>query len=244
MIVGTIYGCVAGATQVYSDPSSLERIMQSDFETLIEAVTNRDAIQAAREYKAKLDKLTMAYNPLIKDVIRAAENEGRQFSNIVSRDAGRAESSADEIYAWAKTFVPNSVRATATVSKQTKLKMMMPYVVAMAYAIRVKLDAHLAESNMMDDDDRDEFLERTCSTVEEFIAVVQAVTGMIIEDASLLEYALDYCLPLTTYFKVTDTMQRSVDSIMRAPEEEAAAAAEWDDGLSALRWWPVDRAEQ
>ena len=55
---------------------------------------------------------------------------------------GRAEPSADGVYAWAKTLVPNSVRATAAISKQAKLKIMMT--------------------------------ETSCSTGEEFIAVVQA----------------------------------------------------------------------
>ena len=68
---------------------------------------------------------------------------------------GRAEPSADGIYAWAKTLVPNSVRVTATISKQAKLKKKM----------------------MM--------TETSCSMGEEFIAAVQAVTRMIIENASL-----------------------------------------------------------
>ena len=80
--------------------------------------------------------LSLAYNPLIKDANGATETEEWQFSNIVSRAAGRAESPADEICAWAKTLVPDSVKAPAT--------------------IRVKLDAHLVESSMTDDDDRDE----------------------------------------------------------------------------------------
>lgn len=123
-----------GATQVYSDPSSLELIMQNDFEALIETMPNKDAARAARELKAKLDTLTLAYDPLIKDIVKAAESERRQLSTLVSRDAERAESSVNAIYVWANTFVPNSTRNAAAVSKQAKLKM-MPYVVAMAYAI-------------------------------------------------------------------------------------------------------------
>lgn len=86
----------------------------------------------------------------------------------------------------------------------------------------------------MDDDDRDEFLERSCSTVEESIATAQTVVGMITESVSLIDYALDYCLPLTACFKVTDMMRWIVNSTTRTPGE-AAPVAEWNDGLSGLR---------
>ena len=117
--------------------------------------------------------------------------------------------------------------------KTAKLKM-IPYIVAMAYAIRVKLDTYYVESSGMDRTERFGYLERGRSMVDQFMEVVEVAVRVTLHDSSLLDVALDYCLALTTYITLIAALRASV-AMMLESEDAPSPIAPWDDGLAGLR---------
>ena len=200
---------------------------------MISTSNNSDGARIAREFKARLDLVTLAYEPLTKRFIKVAEGDSQKFPPFAAKDAAKAEVQANALYAWARTFVPNESSDLEDLDKLAKLKM-MPYLVAMAYAVRVKLDVHYVEASVLDRTERMEYLERSCNMVDEFTVLVRVALNAILVKSSLLEVALDYHLVLTTYMMLMATLKKSVQMIL-APSAPVGSIQVWDDGLSGIR---------
>lgn len=211
----------------------LDSIVSRDFESMISASNNSDGARIARDFKSRLDLVTLAYEPLAKRFIKVAESDTLRFPPFAAKDAAKAEVQANALYAWARTFVPNENSNLADLDKLAKLKM-MPYLVAMAYAVRVKLDVHYVEGSMLDRADRMEYLERSRNVVDEFVVLLRVAVNAILAKSSLLEVALDYHLALSTYLMLIATLRKSAQ-MMLAPTMSPGTVQVWEDGLSRVR---------
>ena len=86
----------------------------------------------------------------------------------------------------------------------------------------------------MDKTERLDYLERSRTIVDQFMAVLDVVLHAVLDDSSLLEVALDYNLALTMYATLKAAMQASVQ-LMVARKKVPKSIALWDDGLSGVR---------
>ena len=208
-----------------------------DVNTMIAAADADDSARVVRDFKSKLDAATLAYDPLTKRLLTAAKggSSSSSFPGLALRDAAKAEMHANMLYSWARTFVPTdtSGQAGMNMDKAAKLKM-VPYIVAMAYAVRIKLDVYYVESSGVVKAERHEYLERSCSTVEEFLKVMQVAMYVTLRNSSLLDVALDYHLALTTYATLTAALRASVQMLLK-PRDAPRTIATWDDGLEQVR---------
>ena len=211
----------------------LESPLTADVDAMIAAAIRDQNACAVRDFKSKLDGLTLAYEPLIERLARAAETRSSVFPTPALRDAAKAEMHANALYAWACTFVPTNTDVQTERDKASKLQM-MPYIVAMAYAVRAKLDVYYVESSDMDGTERLEHLERCRKIVEEFVATIKVAVRVTLHDSSLLDVALDYPLALTTYMALMAAMRASVQMMLK-PSDAPKAIALWDDGLDTIR---------
>lgn len=196
------------------------------------ALNDADAARVARDLKGKMNSLSLAYGPLVDTFIKSAEHSTQCLSEIAKEDAYMAIMRADDLYAWAETFLPN--KSQATLSRWAKLEL-MPYVVAMAYAVRVKMDAHLVQSKLLSESSEAQYLQRNYAIVDDFISVLQPAIVGLISNTSLLEIALDYHQPLATYVTLIETLRTSAQLMLPLFESTPEKIAVWDDGLSGIR---------
>ena len=224
----------AGAADICDRLDALKAQVEQGFESVISTIQNADAVRVAREFKAKLNSLTLAYNPLVEDVISFAKHGSQGLSDFAREDADKAEMRADDLYSWAQTFVPTG-GGQAALSKHAKMEL-MPYIVAMAYAVRVKLDAHLVRSCVLSDAKRGAYLQRARKIVDDFVRVLQAALAAVVTNTSLVEIALDCYQPIATYVTLMAALRASVDTMLateRGPGSRKIAL--WDDGLGGIR---------
>ena len=212
----------------------LESSTTEDIEAMIATVDTKDCDQSVREYKSKLGSVAMAYEPLIRRFTNAAESDSHEFPASAAKDAAKVEAQANVLYSWASTFIPRHTGdSRARLSKQAKLEM-MPYLVAMAYAVRVKLDVHYVEGGVAAESEKAEYMDRSRSLVDQFNAQLRTAMDMMLQKSSLLDVALDYNLALMTYALLMETLRKSV-LIMLAPQNPPGVIETWDDGLSDIR---------
>ena len=224
----------AGAADICDRLDALKAQVEQGFESVISTIQNADAVRVAREFKAKLNSLTLAYNPLVEDVISFAKHGSQGLSDFAREDADKAEMRADDLYSWAQTFVPTG-GGQAALSKHAKMEL-MPYIVAMAYAVRVKLDAHLVRSCLLSEVKRGPYLKRAHGIVDDFARVLQAALAAVVTNTSLVEIALDCYQPIATYVTLMAALRASVDTMLateRGPGSRKIAL--WDDGLGGIR---------
>ena len=176
----------------------------------------------------------MTHDRVVDDLIVSIQTNGEKASQLAESNAEKVEYRADELYAWSKTFLPDMSSPLSRVSKVS----IMPYILSMAYAIRVKLDTVASRIVLMGDEEGTESLELIGKDVEAFIQVLQSALKAIIRDTGLLEVALDYYMPLAILatliqaLKIAPISPRLSDSDWHL---EGEAIAVWDDGLSGIR---------
>ena len=224
----------ADASGICRHLRALESIASQDLDVVIDAVEDKDAARSARDFKANVDSLALAHDPLIKDILETTASKSQRFPSFVARHAEKAETHANTVFAWARTFVPNVVTPQTELDKRARLRM-TPYIFAMAYAVRVKMDAHLIESRMIDEVDRSAYLDRSRNIVEEFMVVLEAAIDVSIRNTSLLEIALDFHWALTTYLVMMAALRRSVQLMTESRKDAPEDVTTWDDGLSRIR---------
>lgn len=221
-----------GASDLCDRLDALKFQMARGFESVISTIKDAGAVRVAREFKTKLRLLTLAHDPLVEDIINSVENTLQDISEFAKEDADKAIARAEELYAWAETFLPDT--SQATLSKRAKLEL-MPYIVAMAYSVRVKLDAQLVRSSLLPEAKRGLYLQRACGLVDEFVRVLRSTLAAVMANTSLLDIALDYYQPLATYITLITSLQSSVH-MMLSPQGAPPKKIEfWDDGLSSIR---------
>lgn len=165
------------------------------------------AAAIACDFKAKLQVVTLAYDALVEDIIQATENKDRQFPTMDNAD--RAEKCADELCVWAESFVPDSASTQVGLSGQDKLAP-MPYFVALAYAMRVKMDTCMVRSRgTVIIAERMVYLEACRSAVNGVVKRIRAAAVAIVSDASLLDVALNYHSALAIYVMPIASLQAS-----------------------------------
>ena len=209
----------------------LEGPTTKEVDAMIAAADSEDSPRAARDYRSKVDAVTLAYAPLAERILKATEHDSGVFSRLALRDAAKAEKQAIELYSWARTFIPKN----ATVARDKAAKIMtVPYLVAMAYAVRVKMDVYFVESSGASKSERLEYLERSRKTAEQFTEALSVAVRVVLNGSSLLDMALDYNLVLTTYITLKAAVQANVQMLLK-PKDVPQTIALWDDGLSGLR---------
>ena len=221
----------ADVAQICKHFRQLEGPVSCDIDAVIAAINNDESARSARDFKSRVDSVALTYEPLIKKIIAITKSDAGRFSTLALRDAAKAEIHANMLYSWARTFIPKDPKAD--MHKAAKLKM-MPYVVAMAYAVRVKLDVHYVESSEVSKAERLEYLERSRNIVEQFTEVLEVVIKATLNDSSLIEVALDYHLTLSTYVALMIALRTSAQLAL-APGSAPETTALWDDGLSQIR---------
>lgn len=204
-----------------------------EVDAMIAATGDGQSTRDVRDFKSKIDAVTLAYEPLAEQMREAAKLDASTFPQFVLRDAAKAEMHANALYSWARTFFPKDTSTHVDASKMDKLRM-MPYVVAMAYAVRVKLDVHYIEGSATSAAERPEYFKRSRDIVDRFMAVVGMAVRSMLSDSSLLDVALDYHFALETYIALMTALQASLQAILK-PKDAPGTIALWDDGLSQLR---------
>ena len=224
--------CTGAADISGSLDAALHTQIDQGFEKAIATIEAPDAaVRTARELQAKLATLTQAYDPLVEDVIKLAEGRHRGLSSFAKEDAGNAELRAGDLYSWASTFLPGTNQA---LSRSARLEM-MPYIVCMAYAVRVKLDAHLLRSHLLPRSKRAQYLQRAVRVVEDFVQVLNQALSAVTASSSLLDVALDFELPVATYATLITTLRDNVQEMLLLGRGMPSEIAMWDDGLSGIR---------
>ena len=211
----------------------LEDPVSQDVDALIAAASVEPSPRAVRDFKSKLDAVRLAYEPLMEQMLEVAKSDAHTFPQFAATDATKAEIHANILYSWARTYVPQDADSPATMDKTAKLNM-MPYIVAMAYAVRVKLDVHYVESRGMIEAERHEYLKRSSNVVEQFMATLELAMRAMLHDSGLLEVALDYHLALTTCVTLKAAMRASVQMILGSHDVPRTTVL-WDDGLAEIR---------
>ena len=218
----------AESADIYEQLDSFESTVIQGFEAAVATISDAQAAQAARDFKAKLRLVSLGYDDLIEDMVTAAGAETWRFSTFAKDDASRAEMRAEELYAWAESFLPSPC---SSLNKHAKLAL-TPYAVAMAYAIRVKMDARLVKGHSIQDDaERTTYLERSRNIMNDFVHTLRETLAVIVTDTSLLEIGLDYRVMLTAYSTLIWTLKMSAQMM----GEPAKNIQIWDDGLSGIR---------
>ena len=231
----SVWACLslAGVAQLCQHLHMLKSPLKDDINAMIAAAIRDQDARAVRDFRSRIDALTLAYEPLTRRIVKAAESHPIAFPAPALRDAAKAEMNANALYTWARTFVPMDTDTPTKNDKVAKLQL-MPYIVAMAYAVRVKLDVYYVESSGVDKKERLEYLERGRNTVDEFVATIKVAVHVTLHDSSLLEVALDYHLVLTTYIALMAVM-RATAQMMLQPSDAPRTIASWDDGLDSIR---------
>ena len=225
--------CCADVAHLCQHLSLFESPLTDDVDALIAAATRDQDARAVRDFKSKVDTLMLAYEPLTRRLVKAAERQAIAFPTLALRDAAKAEMNANALYTWARTFVPMETDAPTKRNKATKLQL-MPYIVAMAYAVRVKLDVYYVESSGVDEAELFEYLERGRKTVDEFVAIIEVTVRATLCDSSLLDVVLDYHLALTTYIALMAALRASAQIMLQSSDAPRTIAL-WDDGLDTIR---------
>lgn len=229
-------GC-AGLSHLCRHLPLFETPLTHELESMIALEDDENCDRSVRDFKSKLEATTLAYEPLAERLIKTVSATGsNKLSNVALRDAAKAEMHANTLYSWARTFIPkhssNSGSQTA-ITKAARLQM-MPYIVAMAYAVRIKLDVFYVEGSAVDQAERLEYWERGRSVVEQFKSAAQNALRALLIDSSLLDVAIDYHLALTTYTALMATLRKSVQTLL-ATDDVPETIQLWDDGLAKLR---------
>ena len=123
----------------------LEGAISEETDAMIAAAYNEHSARAVRDFKSMVDAVKLTYEPLTERMLKAAKSSASTLPKFALRDAAKAEMHANTLYSWARTFLPKETDNLAGMDKAAKLRM-IPYVVSMAYAVRVKLDVHYVES--------------------------------------------------------------------------------------------------
>ena len=210
-----------GGADVCARLDMLESKIDQGFDAVIGTIHSTRAADKARELRIEQDLVIRAHNEVVEDMIHVAESE--QLPPRASERASIAEQRADRLYFIAKSSVPASKSDQAALSKQDKL-VLMPYIIAMAYATRVKVDARMITSLR----DGPTELQRCQQYIDEFAQVLRNAIEAIVYDVSLLEVALDYYLPLAAYLN----LYRGLGTQNELP---SSGARVWEDGLAGIR---------
>ena len=223
----------SGSKEIGSKLDSLHAEMNKGFENVLKTVENDKAVQEAREFKRKLDMLAIKDDRMCEDMMDAAQNQGR-YPEYAKENAKDAMESAEDLYIWAEAMLPDQMDGETAMTRQNKLEI-MPYIVAMAYSVRVQVDAHMVKSHFLaDDTDRKKFVKSGHKIVDKFIELLNSAIEALVAQTCLLEIAIDYQLPLATYLTLMKSLCGSLKSLS-SPESIKEKPADWDDGLSSIR---------
>lgn len=229
----------AGYDDICGRLESLESKIDQGFEAVIATIQNEQASEIARAFKEKMRLITMKYDDLVQYMVSEIKSKRRRNSSLTEKrvqdTANDVERLADDLYAWASTFVPDPDDQQEGVSKQTRLSW-MPYVMAMAYANRAKTDAHMVMSYAIRNRSvRENHLSQSQKKTSEFIELLFSVAMATIKDTSLLEVALDYHLTLKAYVILISALKMNQKVALGSGNESAKKPRLWDDGLSSIR---------
>ena len=214
----------AGSTDIYSKLDALHAETDRDSDTVISGIQSEGPVGTAQELKDKVDSLIQAHEPLVADIINFAADVSRGMSDYAKEDADKAEARADYLYSWANKWA---------LSEHAELKT-MPYIVCMAYAVRVKLDAHLVRSSLCSKDDCAYYYREAADAVEKFVGVVSPALKAVTGDTSLLSIAFIRHYPIAIYATLVRTLRDSARN-MGSPKAASKQIERWDDGLSGIR---------
>ena len=70
--------------------------------------------------------------------------------------------------------------------------------------------------------------------MDEFIAKLKSVVTALTANTTMLDIALDYHLPLSTYLTVITSLRAGVDALL-SPAHKQEIVGVWNDGLSSIR---------
>lgn len=204
------------------------------FESILDSVQSEAAKRDVREFKINMDAAMKAYVMIIRDMEAHAEAGEHPYPSYVKEDAKEAKRSATLLYMWAKTYVPKCTTDETTADKGKKLSK-LPYILAMALAVRIEMDACLLEGDMMDSQtDTKLFETRSQEIVIDFVNLLSDTLSELLTSTSLLEVALDFDFYISTYISLIRGFRASLkplDYILPKLSE----IFDWDDGLAVLR---------
>ena len=211
----------------------IDSFMTQGVDAVVGAANHASSDSSMRKFKTKVDTLRQAFEPQAEKIVKTAVDESQQLTRYDKKDLARVEKEADELYSWAGSHVYKKHENHVGLDKAGKL-MQMPYLVAMAYAIRVKMDVCYAESREVKLAERRQYQDRNRSIIEDITALLQIALNAILEKASLLEVALDYHWAVSTYVTLMVALRES-EQMMLTPRNSSRTVELWDDGLSGIR---------
>lgn len=189
----------------------------------MENLPSMEAKRLVRDFYVKLDMLAKKYHPALKAVACKGE-----FPQYLKDDIKEIKRRAEELYSWAKIHL----------SEKSKLAAMqnMPYVVAMAFAVRAEMDACIAESEMATcTESKDFFLNQCRELGNKFLRVVMGQITTLFSDSTLLDVAFDLHTHLGVYVTYIKSFQASLELLKATDTAEYEHIYSWDDGLAPLR---------
>lgn len=204
--------------------------MKSGFRRVIAAIRFHPEKETYRKLLMKTDLVTLSY----RNIISAFSFRGRRYPEYVKRDTDEARYRAEKLYFYAKSFMfEDPIYQVDPIKKihQDSLQ----YIIAMALAVRVDMDACLVESEMMDyAEDREMFMYRSRRLILEYIGMLARQIVETMSCISLLDLVLDFHLHLAMYTTFVKSFCVSLD-LIASPDAKHCDEYMWDDGLTPIR---------
>lgn len=197
--------------------------MDGGVENFVESLSGTVTKRLVCDFYVKLDMLAKKYHTTIKAVVCKGE-----FPQYLKDDIKEIKRRAEELYSWAKLHL----------SEKPKLAVMqnMPYIVAMAFAVRAEMDACIAESEMaVCTESKDFFLNRCRELGNKFLKVVVGQLSALFGDSTLLDVAFDLHTHMGVYVTLIKSFRASLELLEAADTAEYEDVYSWNDGLAPLR---------
>lgn len=216
----------AGSDEIRGILSTIRREMNSGFQRVISAIHDNRARQVAEEFYAKQETLKKMYNGMIDDIA-----SGRPYSSHAKDSARDAQKTAIDFCSWTKAHLLKSDRA--------ELIKNFPFIVAMAFSVRVEMDSLIIQSEMeKNDKEKEPFMSRIRRSEKELIETLFNQLCGLVKSSSLLEIAFDLHVYVATYITLIKSFRASLSllpSSSSTRQELPCGIHDWDDGLSPLR---------
>lgn len=188
------------------------------------------------EFEKNIEDAKSAYDDLVQKIDEAIGNEGRKLPSDARSSATNAYDCAKELYNWVSRLLDVSESSWASPKREEKL-VSMPYIVALAYAVRIMIDARMVMSHESEDESSRELMSLECRRImDSFRSLAGLAVIALTLNVGFLEAAWDCRLPLEAYMMLTVGMNANDPILTKRKSIAVVREQEWGmEYLSDIR---------